>query len=121
MSSRDYLEDILILAFFFLLVYAITYLIVHHAEFASLVAQLLSKPAARALASVILFPIGIVFMAVGVRSIVSGVKGKGRIATGFIMVVIGVVMFLFSIYTIASLIYTAFKNFMEGLASVGST
>ncbi len=120
MSSRDYLEDILILAFFFLLVYAITYLIIHHTEFVSLVAQLLSKPAAKALASIILFPIGIVFMAVGARSVMSGVMGRGRIATGFIMIVIGVVMFLFSIYTIASLIYVAFKNFMEGLTSVGS-
>jgi len=120
LSSRDYLEDILILAFFFLLVYAITYLVVHHTEFVSFLAQALSKPAIKALTSIVLFPIGIIFIAVGAKSIMSGVTGRGRIATGFIMIVIGVVLFLFSIYTVASLIYQAFRNFIEGLTSVGS-
>jgi len=117
MSERDLLTDIVLLALFFLMVYTVTYLITHYPDVASFFHEVLNNEMLRAIIALLTLPISIIFVTFGVRYILN-LMGGGRFALGFILVALGVALFLFSITAIVTLLWNVINNLIKVLTSV---
>ncbi len=113
MDRYTLLEDIIILALFFVLIYALTYIFVHIPSLATYLSALFSNPVNRILTAILLAPLSIAFIAMGIRIVFTGVTGSGRIAIGFIFIVIGVAGILFSMYTLLQMLWSGLESFVE--------
>ena len=117
MGEKDLLTDIVLLALFFLMVYTVTYLITHYPDIASFFHEVLSNETMRAIIALLMLPIGVIFLTFGIKYMLNLIGG-GRFALGFILVALGVAIFLFSITTIVTLLWNIINNLINVLTSV---
>ncbi len=118
MPERDLLTDIVLLTLFFLLLYTVTYIATHYPEVSSFISELLSSKAVRATLALIALPVSIVFITLGIRLMLGFIVGKGRLALGFILIAVGVAMFLYAISTVIGLVSEVISRFIKSFTQV---
>ena len=112
MREESLLTDIVLLALFFLLIYTITYLVMHYSELAEFFHEILSNEATRAVIALLMLPVSIILLTFGIRSMLH-LTSSGKLAIGFIFIALGVAILLFSITTVASLIWDIINNLIR--------
>ncbi len=115
-KSKDkvsWVEDLILLAIFFATVYITTYTLIHfgtHAEeYFALIYEFLRTPYGLA----VMFFLGVLSGAVGIKEIYIGVYGRKHVALGFALIFIGSLFFIILFIAIVSM----FSNFLEKLLS----
>ena len=117
MRYEAILTDIVLLAIFFLVLYIATYCITHYPEITYVVREFFSSRDVKVITSFIVFPIGIVFLAIGIRLLIELRLGGGKLALGFILTALGASLLVYSITTIIDVLLKEVSKWLHIIIS----